>query len=97
MPKLWPRDVDIPSNHFGVHKTASVSTSRVIFKIKYRQRHGVGHFKCCAISHNISNGLSSYPNGDHMQKLSPMEFDLPTYQFGVDITIAFHIIGSCLG
>ena len=38
-------------------------------------------FHYCAPRRDLSNGLSSNPNGDHMQKLRPWAVDIPTYHF----------------
>ena len=39
------------------------------------------------LGQDLSNGLSSDPNGDHMQKLRPREVDILTYHFGAHKTI----------
>ena len=45
---------------------------------------GVGHFHYCATQQDLSNGLSSDPNGDRMQKLHPCEVNVKTFHFGVN-------------
>ena len=42
----------------------------------------LGLFHYCTPRWDLSNGLSSNPNGDHMQKLCPQEVGIPTYHFG---------------
>ena len=42
----------------------------------------LGPFYYCTPQRDLSNGLLSDPNEDHMQKLRPWEFDIPTYHFG---------------
>ena len=42
---------------------------------------GMGPFHDCTPWQDLSNGLSSDPNGDHMQTLRPREVGIPTYHF----------------
>lgn len=47
----------------------------------------MGSFHYCTPRRDLSNGLSSDPNGDHMQKLRPWEVGIPTYYFGARKTV----------
>jgi hypothetical protein len=47
----------------------------------------LGPFYYCTPRKDLSNGLSSDPNKDHMQKLLPQEVGIPTYHFGAHKTV----------
>lgn len=87
MQKLHPREVNVPTYYFGVHKTLGILSTRVIFRVQHRQIHGVTPFHYCASLLDLSNGLLSNLNEDHMQKFFLGEVDLPTYLFVFNTTI----------
>ena len=68
--KDMPQEVDVPSYNFGVYKT-----------IHHIRRQDVGPLHYFYPHQDLSNGLSSDPNGNRMQKLSTHEFGMPTYHF----------------
>ena len=47
----------------------------------------LGLFHYCTSWRDLSNGLLSDPNEDHMQKLRPREVGIPTYHFGARKTV----------
>jgi hypothetical protein len=50
--------------------------------------HGVGTFYYCSPQWDLSNGLLRDPKGDHMEKLLPLEANIPTYHFWVQNIIS---------
>jgi hypothetical protein len=49
--------------------------------------------KSCSPRINLSNSVSSAPNGDRMQKLRPWEVDVSTTPIGAANLLAFHLLG----
>lgn len=88
-------EVDVSTYHFRVHKNVSISYFRVIFMLQCSQRNGVEPFYYHYPLWYISNGLLGYPNGDCMQTLRLLEFDVPTYYLRVYkiVGISFYKIG----
>ena len=87
MQTLCPWEVYVPTYHFEVHKPIVILSSRVIFRVHHILMHGLLHFHCYSLWHDLSNGLLRDQNGDRMKMLRPWEVDIPTYQFGVHQTI----------
>lgn len=55
MQTFHPWEADVPTYHFGVHKTITFSTYRVIFRVHHSQRHGICHFYSCTSWWYLSN------------------------------------------
>ena len=84
---LCPQEDNIPTYHFGVNKYVVVSTSRVMFRAHYSQRHCVRKFQYFSLLWELSNSISIDPNAYHIQKLCPKDVDIETYHFGVHKTV----------
>jgi hypothetical protein len=70
MQNLHPQKVDLPTYQLGVRKIVGVSSSRVIFRVHYGKRNGVGSLLLYSLE-TPYNGLLSDPKGDCMQQLHP--------------------------
>lgn len=95
MKKLCPREVDIPTYHFCIHKPISVSSYRVMSRVYFRLRYHVGHFLYCSPWWNLCP--SSDTNKHHMLKYATgnLTYQLTTSRFTK--LLAFTIQGACLG
>ena len=91
--KLHPSKVDLATYNFRVQKPIDVWFSRVMFSLKCIQMHGVGNFHYFSLWQDLSNGVSSDPNEDWMQKLHNWEFmyQLTTSRFTK--VLAIHVQG----
>ena len=65
--------------------------------ILYENSDSTFAFKHCTPRGDLSNGLSSDPNRDRMQKLCPQEVGLPIYHFGVNKTVGVSTSRVVLG
>lgn len=80
---LYPWEVDVPTQHFEVHKKVGFLSSMVMFRVQCSYKNSVVPFHYCTPQRDLSNGLSSDRNGDHMQMLCPQVVDVRTYYFGI--------------
>jgi hypothetical protein len=62
-----PLIIYIPTYHLEFHKTFGVLSSRFMFSVHINQSDGVVHFHYSSPLQDLSNGLSSDPNGHLMQ------------------------------
>lgn len=79
MKNLLPSEVDIPTYDFGVHKTIGILTYRVMIRVHYISRNGIGHFYYHSLQQQLYNGLPSYLKGDCMQMLPLSNVQDTTY------------------
>jgi hypothetical protein len=77
----------------GFQKTISISSFRVMFRVNLMKRNGLQPIHFFTPQLSLFKGLSSNPNGDHMQKLRPQEGDLATYHFGVHKIVCISNLG----
>ena len=66
MEKLHSREVDVPTYYFGVNKTIGISYYKITFKVYQIQGNVLGTLFYFTDILDLSNGLSSDPNEDHM-------------------------------
>jgi len=66
MQTLCPREDDVTTFHFEVHKTICVSYSRVMFIVHCIQIHGLGPFHYCYYWKYISSSVSHDPYENYM-------------------------------
>ena len=79
MQKLHPKEFDIPTYHFGVHKIFRISSSKVMFMVENILRHGLGPFNYYYPQWNLLNSLLNVQNRDCMKMLQSQEVDVSTY------------------
>lgn len=92
--KLCPREVDILTYHFVVHKNVGVSYSKVIFRVCSNKRHGIGTLQYFTPPRYLSNCLLSEQNGYRMQTLCPLNVHVATFHSRVHkiIGISYSIV-----
>lgn len=97
MQKLCPQEIYLATYQFMVQKIVCISSSRVMYRVHVRWRHGVSPFHYCSPRRVLSNSNSSDPNEYHMQNLHLGEVDITNYHFRLHKTYHhFHPLGSCL-
>ena len=68
-----------------------------MFREDCSQRNGLINFQYCSPRQDLSNGLSSDRNKDHLEKLCPYELTYQITSLGFTKLLEFHIRRTFLG